>query len=232
MATDMTMFGEVRQFEDFLVTAIGDKPEIDIQTVTGGTGDVISGGADGRFRLDIAASNDDDIGAVGFNLNWTAGVTPVYMEARCYLSSIADNKFFVGFGDSLPSTDETSFSATTDTVTIDTMSDAFGILFDADATTDVLWAVAGATDAVTVNTALPARLNPVATEAFTLGCWVSSDRQAMRFYVNGEEAHRVDGTTVLVAAVDLCPMVQAFEQGTAFNLDVDLLYARKGRATT
>lgn len=232
MATD-TSFGQVRKFEDFLVTAVADLPEIDQIGVTGVATEVVSAAADGRLRLGPAATDDDDVAAVTFgDLNWTAGATDMKMEARFFLSSVADNKFFVGFGDSIASSDETSFSATTDTVTIDTMSDGIGILFDEDATTDVLWCVAGKTDAVTVDQELDAKYNPTAATAITLGVFISADRKSARFYVNDEEVYRVDGSTTLVAAVDLVPGVWAYEQGTAFNLDVDYLYATKGRATS
>ncbi len=230
MATD-TMFGMVRQFEDFQLTAIGDKPEIDINTVTSGSS-AITADADGRFRLDVGTSDDDDLAAVSFNLNWVAGEGDLYMEARCFISNLTDNKFFVGFGDSLAVTNESIFSATTDTVTLDTMSDAIGILFDNDATTKVLWAVAGATNSVTVDQALPSRLNPIASTAFTLGVHLSLDRKYAEFNVNGEVVHTVNSESVLVAAVALCPMVVNFEQLIANNLDVDYLYATKPRSTS
>ena len=232
MAND-TSFGQVRKFEDFLVTAIADLPEIDTQAVTGSTIAVVAGAADGRLRLDIAASDDDDVGALSFGaLNWTSGLE-LFMEARFFLSAITDNKYFVGFGDTIATSDETTFSATTDTVTLDTMSDAIGILFDNDATTKVLWAVAGKTDSVTVGQSLPARLNPVAATAVTLGVWLSSDCKAARFYVNGEEVHHVESSSTIVASgVDLVPGVWCYEQGTAFNLDIDYIYGRKARSTT
>ena len=232
MATD-TKFGFVEKFEDFMVTAIADLPEIDIQTVAGGGGAVVDDGNDGRYRLDIAATDDDDVGAVSFgDLNWKAGEAPLYMEARFFLSSVADNKFFVGFGDTVASADETTFSATTDTITIDTMSDAIGILFDEDASTAVLWCVAGKTDAVTVGKALNSKYNPVADTAMTLGVWLSTDRKTARWYVNGEEVYQLTSTATLIAAVPLVPGVWAYEQGVAFNMDVDYLYGRKGRSTT
>lgn len=232
MATD-TQYGRVEKFEDFLVTAIADLPEIDIQTVTGGAGAVVAGGADGRYRLDISTSNDDDVGAVSFGaLNWTAGDGDLWMEARIVLSAITDNKFFVGFGDSIASGDESSFSMTTDTVTIDTMSDAFGIAFDNDATTIALWAVAGKTDSVTVGQVLSTQYNPVAATPITLGCFLSQDRRTAKFFVNGKTVHEITSADTLVAAVDLVPGVWAYEQGSAFNLDVDYLVARKDRSTT
>ena len=230
-ATDTVQFGRVEKFEDFLVTALADMPEIDTQSVTGGGNAIVSGGADGRLRIDVAATIDDDVGAITFGaLQWTAG-DDLYMEARIFLSSIVDNKYFVGFGDTVATTDETTFSATTDTITLDTMSDAIGILYDEDSTTKVLWAVAGATDAVTANKALAARLKPVADTALTLGVYLSSDRKSAQWYVNGEEVYRLDSATVLVAAVDLVPGVWAYEQATAFNLDIDYLYGRKSRST-
>lgn len=230
MAID-TGFGKARKFEDFLVTALADLPEIDTQSVTGGGNAIVAGGEDGRLRIDIAATDDDDVGAITFGaVQWTAG-SDLFMEARFFLSSIADNKYFVGFGDTIASSDETSFSATTDTVTIDTMSDAFGLLFDNDATTKVLWCCAGKTDSVTVNKALASKYNPVVDTAITLGCLLSADRKTAEFYVNGESVYRIDSATTLVAAVDLVPGVWAYEQGTAFNLDIDYIYAWKPRAT-
>ncbi|MDO8673046.1 MAG: hypothetical protein Q7O66_16685 [Dehalococcoidia bacterium] len=233
MAID-TSFGYVSKFEDFQVTAIADLPEIDTLAV-GATAvtEIKALGIDGRLNVGVDTSNDDDNAGVSFGLlNWRSGANDLKMEARIFIDSITDNKFFVGFGDSLASADETSFSATTDTVTIDTMSDGIGILFDNDATTKVLWCVAGKTDAVTVNKALGAKYNPVAATALTLGCYLSADRRSACFYVNGEEVYRIDSSTTLVAATDLVPMVQNFEQGTANIISVDYLYGKKGRSTT
>ena len=231
MAID-TRFGLVEKMEDFLVTAIGDLPEIDVQSVTGVTNAIVAGGADGRFRLEIAATDDDDVGAVTFGaVNWTAGVD-LYMQARIFLSSITDNKYFVGFADQIATGDDVIFDAAADAVTLGTDPvDAFGILFDNDATTKNFWCCAAKTNVVTLNKVLGARFNPAIDTALTLGCHVSADRKAMEFYINGETVHRVDSTTTLIAAVDLCPGVWAYEQGTAFNLDVDLIYGCKPRST-
>ena len=228
-----TSFGEVRKFEDFKVTAIADLPEIDIITVSSGSGAVVSGGADGRYRLDIANSDDDDKGGVSFgDVNWTAGDAYIKMEARIILSNLTDNRYFVGFGDTIVSADETMWDIPADVVAIGTQSDSIGIFFDNDATTKVLWAVAAATDSVTVGKALDPIHNPVAAIPTTIGCYLSLDRKSAVWYVDGVEVYRLDSDSVLVAAVDLVPCVIGYEQGTAFNIDVDYLYASKGRSTT
>ena len=185
----------------------------------------------------LAASNDDEPSALSFGaLNYTAGEGPLYMEARFLLSAITDNKYFVGFGDTIASSAESSFSATTDTVTIDTMADAIGFLFDQDATTQNLWCVAGKTDAVTVNKSLAAKYNPVAATFIVLGVLLSADRKSAVWMVNGEEVYRVDGdrstSATLIAAVALVPGVWGYEQATAFNMDVDYLYGEIGRSAT
>ncbi len=231
MATD-SMFGEVRKFEDFLVTAIADLPEIDIDSGNTAT-EVVAGAADGRVRLTQTGTNDDGASGVGFGaLNWTAGDAEMSMEARIIISDVTDYKLFVGFGDQIVSSAETTFSMTTDTVTIDTQSDAIGIAFDGDATTAVLWAVAGKSDAVTVGKALSAKYNPVAATPVTLGVHLSQDRKTARWYVNGSEVYQLTSASTLIAAVDLVPEVYAYDQATACTIDVDYIYARKGRSTT
>lgn len=234
MATD-NFRAEVEQFEDFNVTAIADLPEIDVQAVTGETRAVVSAGEDGRLRHAIANSDDDDVGATTFGaLNWKTGTSDLYMEVRHILSSIADNKYFIGFGDSIATADETSFSATTDTVTIDTMSDGIGFVKDGDSTTNVLFAVAGAADAVTVHKALPARHNPTTAAFQTLGVWLSRNCKSARWTIDGREVHRVDGndndSVLVTSGATLVPGVWDYEQGTAYNHDLDYIYACKKRA--
>ena len=222
----------IEKEEHFLVTAIADLPEIDTAAVTGETRAVVAAGKGGWLRHAIAASNDDEPGATSFGaLNWRSGQGALYMEARICISDITDNKFFVGFGDTIASSAETSFSATTDTVTIATMSDAIGILFDNDATTKALWCVAGATDVVTVGQVLSTEFNPVAATPLVLGVWLSADRKSARWYVNGREVWHVDGTAVLVAAANLVPGVWDYEQGTAYNDDIDYIYAKTTLST-
>lgn len=230
MAID-TSYGIVRQFEDFLVTAIGDIPEISQIGVTGAATAVVPG-EDGRVRLKPATDDDDDKAGVGFSLNYKAGTELMYMEARILVSDVTDNRFFVGFGDSLPATDQTMFDNPADVLAIGVQSDAFGLFYDQDATTKVIFAVGGKTDAITVNKALSPKYNLTATVFTVLGCSVSADRKTMVFYIDNKPVYRIDSPNTLIAAVALVPCVMAYEQLIAFNLDVDYLYATKGRATS
>ena len=234
MATD-TSFGEVRKFEDFIVTAIADLPEISSLAIAGGTTEVTAD-ADGRLRIAGDGTNDEEVGAVSFgDVSWVAGEGYLKMEARIIVSAVTDYKVFVGFSDTIAETDtpETTFSATSDVVTIDTASDGIGILWDGDQTTAQLWAVAGATNVVTVEKGLGVADVPIGATPTTLGVYLSLDRKSAVFYKDGVEMHRVDAnSTVLVGAVGLTPGVWVYDQGTATNIDVDYLYAAKGRSAT
>ena len=232
MARD-TSFGEVRKFEDFLVTAIADLAEIDILSNDGGTAEVVADANDGRLRITLDGDNGDDVAAVTFgDPNWTAGQSSLKMEARIFIDDVTDYKLFIGFGDTIASGDETSFSATSDNVTMGAMSDAIGVAYDGDSTTAQLWAVAGAGDSVTVDKGLGTDTVPEAATPMTIGCWLSTDRKSAVFYVNGKEMYTINNSSVLVDASALVPGVWAYDQGTATNIDVDYIYASKGRSST
>ena len=234
MATD-TSFGEVRKFEDFLVTIIGDLPEIDIATVSGGTTEISSTKTDGRVEISTSTSDGDDVGAVTFGaLNWLAGNSYLKMEARFELNNLTDNKYFIGFGDNIASTGggETGFDMASDTVTIGTMEDSIGIGFDQDATTKNLWCLSANNSSITVEKVLGSKYNPVAGVPTTFGVYLSLDRKSAVFYVDNEEVYRVDSDSVLIDAVDLVPGVWVYEQATVVDLDLDYLYGSKGRSST
>ena len=233
MPTD-TSFGEVRFFEDFLEATITDIPGVVTMTTTAGACAIVAGGADGRVRITHSNADNSDVGAVGFDLlSWTAGDGYLKMEARIIISAITDYCVFVGFGDKIASGDESVITCPADVVTTGAQSDAIGILWDGEATTAQLWAVGQATDVITVKTGLGTDTAPVATTPITLGVYLSLDRKSAVFYVNGKEEHRVDAnSTALVAAVDLVPTVTTLERGTAYNCDIDYLYASKGRSAT
>lgn len=237
-ATD-TPRGDYSKFEDFDVTAIADLPEIDIQAVTGETRAVVAAGENGQLRHAIATSDDDDVGATTFGaLNYRLAHGG-YMEARFKLSSVTDTKFFIGFGDSIASADETSFSATTDAVTIDTMTDAIGLLIDGDATTAQFWCVAGNTDSVTLAAGQGTASFPKASTWYTARVEVGEGARQAKFTVFGPGGVKLvdydavlgpTATTPYVStAATLVPGVWCYEQGTAFNLDLDYLEGKTTR---
>lgn len=232
MAID-TSFGEVRKFEDFLVTQLSDLPEMDFEPNDSGADDVVSGGADGRFRLSLDGDGSNDRAALTFGaLNWTAGSGYLKMEARVIISAITDYTLFVGFGDAIATGDQTIFDAASDTVTSGSQSDAIGIFWDGDQSTDQLWAVAQANSSITVDKGLGTDTAPVGTIPTTLGVYLSKDRKSAQFYVDGKEVYRIDSDSVLISAVDLVPTVSCLDQGSATNIDVDYLYGVKGRSAT
>ncbi len=225
MAID-AMKGKFKYFEDFLVTAIGDLPEIDVQSATGVTTAILANTHGGAVEIPMGTTDDDDVGAVTTNLNYDVSVSDVECESRLRVETITDPKYFVGFCDTIASADETTFSATSDTVTIDTMSNAIGFLFDNDATTKNIWCVAGATDSVTVGQVLSSDFNPSADEWVTFRVFVAKGGQSAQWSINGKEVHRVYSTSQVVAATSVfCAGVWNYEQGTAADIEVDSIMA-------
>lgn len=229
MATD-TDLGFYRYHQDFDVTAIGDLPEVDVQSATGVTTAILADQRGGVVEVPVGSSNDDDVAAVSSNLNFQVEAGGLTGSVRFKVdTSIADMKFFVGFGDVIASADETSFSATTDTVTIDTMSDAIGFLFDNDATTKRVWVVAGKADAVTLGQALDSNYTAakIALNTYhTFKVSVSSDGLFAEFSIDGKVVYTHTGTTpIITLTAPLAIGFWAYEQGTACEYEVDYLNA-------
>lgn len=227
MATD-TGNGKWKRFEDFAVTAIGDLPEIDVQSATGVTTAILAAQHGGIVEIPMGTSDDDDCGAVSFGgLNWHVAESDIECEIRMRVETITDPKYFVGFGDSIASADESSFSATTDSVTIDTMSAGAGFLFDNDATTKNIWCVAGAADVVTVGKVLDSSYNPAADEWITFRVYIAKGGRSIQWSINGKEVHSVmrksDESVLVTANATLVPGVWNYEQGTAADVEVDFL---------
>lgn len=226
--------GNTEKFEDFLVTAIGDLPEIDIVSATGVTTAIVAASGteaeDGWVELPVGSSNDDDVAAVSFGaLNFFASVD-IEMEARVRISATTDNKFFIGFGDSIASADETSFSRTAGTLTIDTMSDAIGFAFDQDDTTPQIVCAAGKADAVTLDAALGTTYNLTAGEPAVFKVYVAAGAKFAQFYINGKLVYTANVASALITTTaGLTPGVWHYEQATAADLEVDYLYSRKAR---
>lgn len=229
MPTD-TMRARKWKIEDFDVTAIGDLPEIDVQSATGVTTAILAAQHGGVVEIPMGTSDDDDLGAVTFGgLNYHVAESDLECEIRMRVETTTDPKWFTGFGDSIATADETSFSATTDSVTIDTMSDGAGFLFDNDATTKNIWCVAGASDAVTVGKVLGSEYNLAADEWATFRVWIAKGGRAIQWSINGKEVHAVyrksDESVLVGATATLVPGVWNYEQGTAADVEIDFIGA-------
>lgn len=233
MPTD-TPQGKLKYFEDFMVTAIGDLPELDVLSATGVTTAVLTNQHGGVVEIPMGTSNDDDAAAISTNLNYHVAESDLECEVRLRVETITDPKYFIGFGDSIASADETSFSATTDTVTIDTMTDGAGFLFDNDATTKVIWCVAGATDVVTVGFALPSSYNPAADAWHTFRVYIAKGGKAIQWSIDGKEVHSVglrqENTQFVGASAVFAAGVWNYEQATAADIEVDYLMAAAYRS--
>jgi hypothetical protein len=223
--------GGYKYFEDFLVTAIGDLPEVDTLAVAAtGVTAIVANARGGVVGVGFDTSNDDDVAAVSTNLNWVVGSNTLIGEVRVRSTVITDQKVFIGFGDSLASADETTFSATTDTITLDTMTDAIGFLYDEDSTTKQFWAVSGTADAVTVGQGLGTRHNFVASTFKTFRVAISDGGKYVEWSVDGSVVHSVKSATALISTTaPLALGVWGYEQGTATVYGVDYLYAEGGR---
>ena len=219
--------------EDFCVTAIGDLPEVDIQSATGvSTAIVAASGTeaeDGWVELPVAASDDDDVAALSGGALNVVCAQDVDFKARVRWSSVTDIRSFIGLGDSIASADESSFDAASGTVTIGDMSDAVGFFIDGDDSTVQFRCVSANTDVVVINQALGATYNPVAGTPITFGMHITAGATSVVFSINGKTVYTYTGTAAVSAAADLTPIVQNFEQGTANDLEVDRLFCRKGR---
>lgn len=233
MATD-TNIGFDEKFEDFNVTALADLPEIDSQATGGSTNAVVAAGKSGWMRVPVVSSNDDDVGAISFGLLSYQADTDIMMSARILVSDITDNKVFIGFGDSIATADETSFSVTAATTSIDTMSDAIGFIFDNDATTAVWHCVSGNTDAVVIDKALGSQYNLVASTPTTFSVYVAAGASSAQFRINGKLVYTwtkaAGGSTAVSTSATLVPGVWNYEQGTAYDCDIDYIHARQARS--
>ena len=230
--------GFAEYFEDFLVTAIGDLPEVDVQSATGVTTAILANQSGGVVEVPVATSNDDDVAAVSTNLNWLTNANGYLIgEVRAkWDTSVADMFWFIGFGDSIASADETSFGATADVYDILTMSDGVGFVFDNDATTPAVVAVAGAANALSFQSAINTRFTPVVGTYYVFRIEVGPGAVAIEWSINGEvmaRAARAAGNTTAYVTVTapLALGVWNYEQATANELEVDYLNVRKGRDT-
>lgn len=229
--------GFYEYFEDFLVTVIGDLPEIDIQSATGVSTAIQANQFGGVVEIPTANSNDQDVAAVSTNLNWTTNANGYLIgEARVKWDTSVDGHWFVGFGDSIASADETVYSVSGDTYAKATMTDAVGFYYNVDATTDRIICIATGSDAITTQTALSTRFNPIVGTYYVFRVAVGPGALSIEWSIDGEVVARADrapGLTTAYVSVTapLALGVWSYEEGTTNEIELDYLYARKGRMT-
>lgn len=203
-------------------------------TENSGTTTVTTGVVDGAYTITTGAS-DNNSGAVVLGLNYRASDNGIVMEAGVKLTSIADVGIFVGFTDVASLEFPISISGTTITTNA---TDAVGLLFDTDATTDVWYAVGVKADVDTAAVAVSSAYTPVAATYQNIRVQVDTNGYAY-FFINGNQVamqnlNQGTGQTGLANAVTttalLTPCVYVGTRTTAAKVGtVDYMFAQKGR---
>jgi hypothetical protein len=219
----------VKYFTDFLGDALEDEL---LAGVGSGTGNAvaISIGAYGRAEIKTSSA-DAAIGANGSSLglgalNWKANQGGLMMETRIQIDAITDVMVFIGFTDTLGSTVEAPIFRVAGDIDSDA-TDACGVLFDTDGTTDE-WChggVANGTDTV------PAYSGTAPTAATWHKVRVEvSAAGAVQGFID-DVAIGAPVAAAVTATVALVPQIfVANRGGAARNVLVDYLYVQGNRA--
>jgi hypothetical protein len=159
------------------------------------------------------------------DLNWTAANGGLVFEAMTKVDAVTAVAIFIGMTDQIAAL-EMPFTLTAGDVLTSNASNAFGILFDTDATTDNWWlvGVAADVDATKQNTAL-------GPSAATYDTWrIEVDAVgAATFYRNGTAVGTALAGAVTPAA-QLTPVIAAFSRGAASrNIDTGAILVRQQR---
>lgn len=234
MVGGATRYGK---FSDFL--GLGQDSNVACDGWTGvtensGTSTVATAVIDGAYTLTTGTS-DNNAGSIVLGLNYRASDNGIVMEAGVNLTSIASVGLFVGFTDTTSIEFPISISGTTIT---STATDAVGLLFDTDATTDVWYAVGVKADVDTAAIAVSSAYTPVAATYQNIRVQVDTNGYAY-FFINGNQVamqnlNQGTGQTGLANAVTttaaLTPCVYVGTRTTAAKVaTVDYVYAQKGR---
>lgn len=221
--------GKVVFFDDFLGDLLKDEL---IATAGSGTGNavaLVAGSVGGAVEIKTA-SDDGAITANGSSLclgalSFKANQGGLRMKTRLQIDAITDVMLFVGFTDVLGSTlEEPIFLTAAD---IDsTATDACGILFDTDGTTDQ-W-LQGGVKAGTDTTPDYHGAAPAAATYYDLEIRVSATG-GLQCFIDGV-AIGPEVANAVTATVALCPIIFAANRGAAArNILVDYLYVEMNR---
>lgn len=199
--------------------------------VGSGTGNAVALSAGQGGRLSITTASDEgatsaNVSSIGLGaLDWRADTGGQVVEARLQINDVSNVQVFVGFTDAAPSTVEAPISMTAADIDSDA-TDAAGILFDTDATSD-FWTCggvkAGTDTAPTQNAAAPS-----AATYYTLRVEISA-AGAVTCYVDGVAVGAAVANAI-TATVATTPIVVAQNRTTAARVVlVDYLYAEATR---
>lgn len=229
ITAEMDKSEHVEFFDDFLGDALNDEL---LAGEGSGTGNAValSDGIGGRVEIKTASddgaitANASSLGLGG--LNWKAEQGGLVLEARLQVDAITDVMFFVGFTDALPSTIEAPIFLVAGDIDSDA-SDAAGIGFDTDGTTDEFFqgGVKGDTDTAPVFSGSA----PVAATYVTLRVEISA-AGAVQGFIDGVAIGQPVPDAVTVDT-PLCPIIMAANRGAAArNILVDYFHVKGNRA--
>ena len=224
---------KVTLFTDFLGDTLEDNEWN--ATAGGGTGNTVamSAGAGGRYSLltssvdEGATHADGGSGISSAALNWRADQGGLVMEARIRIDNITSVAIFVGFTDVESTTVELPIFKTVGADTIDSdATDACGVCFDTDGTTDEWFH--GGVDTGTDTAATHSSSAPV-NDTYVIVRVEVSAAGAVRGYIDGTAigsatASAVTPTAPLTPAIFVCQRT-----GSARTLLVDYIWVQASR---
>lgn len=189
---------------------------VDFTTGTGIAGGVAAGTV-GDTTASMAASGVQlDSGRV-----WLANQGELYMEFRARTSIITNLAWFIGLTDQVSALEMPIESAASANTITTTATDAVGIMFDTEMTSDNWWAVgvADGTDATHVDTGYA----PVASVFRRWGIHIDTSGNA-RFFRSGVQVAYV--ALAVTPTIALTPVVAAFNRTTTGNpvIQVDYIH--------
>jgi len=178
-----------------------------------GTVRLVTGNADGTTAADASQ--------IVCHLPMTAAAGGLFGEVRLKcVTNVATMSLFAGFTD--VTTLEEPFTNSADVIT-STASDAFGFLYDTDATTDTWWTVAVDTDVDDTGNAAITAL-PVADTYQVLRVESDIAGDVLKFYVDGVHVKTLSGTGGITPGTSLYfTVVACATTTTSKTVDIDYI---------
>lgn len=222
--------------EDFFGTwAIGDAGPADTWSTTAGSGtgtevattvaNSLCGEVTMKSSTDDGANSANTTLITGINLGWKANQGGLMMEARLKVDAVTAVAIFVGFTDTISTTVELPIFMNAGDIDSDA-TDACGVVFDTDATTDQ-W-VQGGVKANTDTTPVYSGSAPVAATYVIVRVEVSS-AGAVQGFINGKAIGDPVANAVTVTTA-LTPCVAVSSRSAAQRImTIDYIWVQQNR---